>query len=72
MFFEDPPHVHAIYGSAKALVQISDGEVIRGALPKKQAKLVKSWVKLRHAELLEKWYHAQADGRCFRIAGPND
>jgi Domain of unknown function (DUF4160) len=35
MFFEDhdPPHVHAIYGSAKALVQISDGEVIRGALP---------------------------------------
>jgi hypothetical protein len=21
---------------------------------------------------LENWYHAQADGRCFRIAGAND
>jgi len=26
----------------------------------------------RHAELLENWHHAQTDGRCFRIAGPND
>jgi hypothetical protein len=27
MFFEDhnPPHVHAFYGDAKALVRISDG-----------------------------------------------
>ena len=32
MVFEDhdPPHVHAIYSGAKALVRISDGEVIRG------------------------------------------
>ena len=43
MFFEDhgPPHVHAIYSGAKALVRISDGEIIRGMLPRKQAKLVK-------------------------------
>jgi hypothetical protein len=74
MFFEDhdPPHVHAIYAGAKALIRISDGAVIRGTLPKKQAKMVKYWVKLRHAELMENWYHAQTDGRCFRIAGPAD
>jgi hypothetical protein len=53
-------------------VRIGDGEVIRGALPRKQAKLVKDWVKLRHAELMENWHHAQTDGRCSRIAGPND
>jgi hypothetical protein len=37
MFFEDhgPPHVHAIYAGAKALVRISDGEIIRGMLPRK-------------------------------------
>ena len=48
MFFEDhgPPHVHAVYSGAKALVRISDGEIIRGQLPRKQAKLVKGWVKL--------------------------
>jgi hypothetical protein len=74
MFFEDhgPPHVHAVYSGAKALVRISDGAVIRGKLPRKQANLVRDWVKLRHAELMENWRHAQTDGRCFRIAGPND
>jgi len=74
MFFEDhgPPHVHALYAGAKALVGISDGEIIRGRLPLKQAKLVKDWVKLRHAELMENGHHAQTDGRCFRIAGPHD
>jgi hypothetical protein len=44
MFFEDhdPPHVHAIYSGAKALVSISSGEVVCGTLSKKQAKLVKA------------------------------
>jgi len=74
MFFEDhdPPHVHAIYSGGKALVGIGDGEIFLGMLPRKQAKLVKSWVKLRNAELMENWHHAQTDGRCFRIAGPDD
>ena len=74
MFFEDhnPPHIHAVYSAAKALIRISDGEIIRGRLPAKQAKMVKDWVKLRNAELMENWHRAQTDGRCFRIAGPND
>jgi hypothetical protein len=40
MFFEDhdPPHVHAIYSGAKALVRIADGEIIRGALPRPSEK----------------------------------
>jgi len=72
MFFEDhnPPHVHAFYGEFKALVRIGDGAIIRGSLPRTQANLVKSWVLLRQAELMENWQHAQTDGRCFRVAGP--
>jgi hypothetical protein len=74
MYFEDhdPPHVHAFYAGSKALVRISDGEVIRGRLPMRQAKLVKDWVYIRQAELMENWHHAQTDGRCFRVAGPDD
>jgi len=74
MFFEDhnPPHVHAVYGEFKALLRISDGAIIRGSLPRKQANLVKSWIAQRQAELMENWHHAQTDGRCFRIAGPAD
>ena len=43
IFFEDhnPPHVHALYSGANALIRISDGEIIRGTLPRKQARLVK-------------------------------
>jgi hypothetical protein len=43
MFFEDhdPPHVHAIYSGAKALVSISSGEVIRGALPQEAGEIGK-------------------------------
>jgi len=49
MFFEDhdPPHVDAVYSGAKALVRIADGKIIRGTLPRRQAKRVKDWVKLR-------------------------
>ena len=72
MFFEDhnPPHVHAIYRGAKALVRIADGAIIRGSLPRRQANLVKFWLALRQAELMENWHHAQTDGRVFRVAGP--
>jgi hypothetical protein len=74
IFFEDhdPPHVHAVYSSAKALVRLSDGEIFRGKLPRKQARLVKDWVRLRNVESMENWHHAQTDGRCFRVAGPDD
>ena len=35
IFFEDhnPPHVHALYSGAKALIRISDGEIIRARFP---------------------------------------
>lgn len=72
MFFEDhnPPHFHAFYGGAVALVRIADGEIIRGSLPRPQANLLRSWTRLRQAELMENWRHAQTDGRCFRVGGP--
>jgi hypothetical protein len=35
MFYNDhqPPHFHARYGRAKAIVRLSDGEVVAGELP---------------------------------------
>jgi hypothetical protein len=35
MFYDDhePPHFHARYGRAKAIVRLSDGEIIAGELP---------------------------------------
>jgi Domain of unknown function (DUF4160) len=74
MFFGDhnPSYVHGLYGDTKALVRISDGVIIRGSLPRRQAHLVKSWAALRQTELMENWHNAQTGGRCFRIAGPDN
>jgi hypothetical protein len=43
MFFADhnPPHFHARYGTARAVVRISDGQIIGGELPPTAARMVK-------------------------------
>lgn len=60
MYFADhnPPHFHAIYGDDEALVRISDGELIRGALPRTAAKLVEQWRTEHVDELVANWSRA--------------
>ena len=61
MYFADhnPPHFHAIYAEHEALIQISDGSMLRGGLPKTAAKLVEQWRTLHQDELLADWALAQ-------------
>ena len=73
MFYNDhsPPHVHARYGEAKAIVRISDGEIIAGELPPLAAKLVRDWTLARRAELEDNWARARAHQPLERLAGPD-
>lgn len=73
MYFADhnPPHFHAHYGRAKALISIETGEVIAGDLPLTAKRLVKDWALARQAELRENWARAQAQGSLERIPGPD-
>jgi hypothetical protein len=73
MFFNDhnPPHFHARYGNAKALVRISDGRVISGELPLTARRLVEQWAVTRRAELEENWRRARAKRRLEKVAGPD-
>ena len=43
MFYDDhnPPHLHARYGRARALVRLSDGAIIAGELPPLAARMVR-------------------------------
>jgi len=50
-----PPHFHAIYGDAKATVDILALAVSEGNLPRRAAQLVLEWAKIHQAELLEDW-----------------
>lgn len=61
MYWKDhgPPHFHAIYGGAEALVRIADGQFIEGRLPRTARKLVLEWRELHLDELLANWKLAQ-------------
>ena len=73
MFFNDhnPPHFHARYGRSRAIIRISDGELIAGDLPPTASRLVKEWALLRRAELEQNWTSARAKRPLERIAGPD-
>ncbi len=38
----NPPHIHAIYQGDEAVLNISDGKVTQGEIPRKQTKLVQA------------------------------
>jgi hypothetical protein len=73
MYFNDhdPPHFHALYGRAQVIIRISDGQIIRGALPPVATRLVTDWALLRRAELEENWRRAREQRPLERIAGPD-
>ena len=74
MYFDDhnPPHFHAKYGRAKALVRIADGEIIAGDLPPTARRMVRDWALAHRTELEENWRRAMEHQELERIAGPDD
>ena len=48
------PHVHVYYGDYEAAVGI-DGELLAGALPKKQLKMVVGWLAFHEEEAYKAW-----------------
>ncbi len=73
MFYGDhnPPHFHARYGRARALVRISDGEIISGELPPTATRLIRAWALARRRELEDNWARGQSHRAMERIAGPD-
>jgi Domain of unknown function (DUF4160) len=70
MFFDDhaPPHFHAEYGSAEALVDIRTLAFLRGDLPPRARGLVAEWAALHQNELMAQWERAQSLRPLGRIA----
>ena len=57
MFYDDhaPPHFHAQYGDAKAIVDITRLEILQGELPRRARQLVLDWAELHQSELQRNW-----------------
>jgi hypothetical protein len=70
MYFldHDPPHFHATYGEAEALVRITPRSVIRGSLPPRALALVMEWASIRQEALLANWHRLRHDQLPDRIA----
>ena len=57
MYYNDhmPPHFHAEYNGKKALIDITNIQVIKGALPNKQLRLILAWCTIHQDELMQNW-----------------
>lgn len=57
MYYNDhsPPHFHAKYGKAQAVITISPVKLIAGSLPARAKSMVIEWAKSHRARLSENW-----------------
>ena len=63
-----PPHFHVYYNDYRASVDIQTCEIVDGALPRKQTKLVLAWAELHQEALLANWQLIMNGEEPFKIA----
>lgn len=70
MYFADhaPPHFHAFYAGAEAVLEISSGRLVRGAMPDRALRMVREWASLHRGELLDNWDRLQVPDQPLAIA----
>jgi len=62
-----PPHFHALYGGAEALIVIDSLAILSGRLPARALGLVMEWASLHQADLRRAWQQAQAQEPITKI-----
>ena len=61
------PHIHAYYQNEVAVYAIDAVELLAGALPQRQQRLVEAWAELHLDELQEDWARLQSGQIPFKI-----
>lgn len=54
------PHFHAYYQDEAAVIGVDPVDLIAGALPRRQQRLVEAWAELHQEELLADWARLQS------------
>ena len=57
-----PPHFHVEHAEYKAKINILDGELIEGTLPRKSLRLVQAWAEIHRDELLINYNESLTEG----------
>ena len=70
MYFREhgPPHFHADYGDAQALIRIDNLAVLQGRLPPRAHGFVVEWAALHQNELREAWERVRRQEAPGKIA----
>ena len=61
------PHLHAKYAEFEASIDLADGELLAGELPRKQLRLVQAWVELNRDALMADWELARSGQLPYKI-----
>jgi len=61
------PHIHAIYQDDEVIIEIPNGEILEGNIPKSKMKLVSAWVELHKDELVADWKLAIDGQKPYKI-----
>jgi hypothetical protein len=62
------PHIHVQYQGEHAQFAIGTAELLAGALPRSQTRLVQAWIELHQDELMAAWSMASQGYRPGHIA----
>jgi len=62
------PHIHAKYAEFEASIDIPDGEILSGELPRKQLRLVQAWIEIHRDELMADWDLAVSGETPYKIS----
>ncbi|MDA0244612.1 MAG: DUF4160 domain-containing protein [Chloroflexi bacterium] len=61
------PHLHAKYAEFEASINLMDGEILAGKLPRKQLRLVQAWIELHYDELMANWELVSSGEQPYRV-----
>ena len=48
-------HIHVIYGEYAGVIDVATGDMLEDDLPQRALGMVREWVSLHRAELMEMW-----------------
>lgn len=61
------PHIHVKYQEHEVIIEIPNGNILEGSIPKPKMKLLKAWVEIHQDELIADWELAVSGEQPFKI-----
>ena len=61
------PHIHVKYQEHEVIIEIPNGGILEGSIPKSKMKLLNAWVEIHQDELMADWELAVSGEQPFKI-----